>query len=156
MPIRCGTGGVGKRGALLVVGGGTSRGAPSSHPRWSAAASVSLLGLQVRNDVKVCQQICSPLMVSTLTKSGAQARLALPSSDGVPSSLACWTPRMRLSRARHSSCLEFPDRNALCSILPFPCPLVLPLSRAPWTSRNVQRSTKAHICCVSVHYSVGW
>jgi hypothetical protein len=165
-----------------VVAGGTNLGAPSSHPRRSAAASVSLLSIQVRNDVTVRQRICSPRTVSILTKTGAQARLALYSSDGVPSSLACWTPRMRLSRERHSSCrrrasiklfplfhafsqcshehhtncLEFPDQNSLCSILPFPHPLVLPLSRVPWIPRNVQRSTKAHICCVRVHYSVGW
>jgi hypothetical protein len=67
-PIRCGTGGAGKRGAFLVVGGGTNRIAPSSHPRRSAAASVSLLYLQVRNDVTVLQRICSPRMVSTRRK----------------------------------------------------------------------------------------
>jgi hypothetical protein len=61
MPIRCGTGGAGRQNSPLVVAGGTNRGAPSSHPRRSAAGSVSLLGLQVRNDVTVRQRICSPL-----------------------------------------------------------------------------------------------
>jgi hypothetical protein len=104
MPILCGTGGGGRRGALLVVGGRKNRGPPSSHPRRSAAASVSLLGIQVKNDVTVRQRICSPLMVSTLTKTAAQAHLAPSSSNGFPSSWACWTPQMRLSRERHSSC----------------------------------------------------
>jgi hypothetical protein len=71
MPIRCGTDDAGRRGALLVVAGGTNRGAPSSHPRWSSEASVPLLSLQVRNDVTVRQRICSPRTVFTLTRAGA-------------------------------------------------------------------------------------
>jgi hypothetical protein len=84
MPI-CGTGSAGRRGVLLVVKGGTNRGVPSSHLR-RAAASVSLLGLQVRNDMTVHLRLFSPRMVSTLTKAGAQARLAPSSSNGVSSS----------------------------------------------------------------------
>jgi hypothetical protein len=50
---------------------------------------------------------------------------------------------------------EFSDGNAFCSMLLFPYPLVLPLSRVPWVPVNVQRSAKAHVCRVCVHYSVG-
>jgi hypothetical protein len=120
-------------------------------------------------------------MVSTRTKAVAQARLSPSSSDGFLSSWAGWTPRMRLSHARHSSCrlrasirysfllhslsqrshehhtnsLEFPDRNALFSVLPFPYPLVLSLSRVSWVAHDVQRPTKAHVRCICMHYSVG-
>jgi hypothetical protein len=71
MPIRCGTNGARSRDALQVVGRGTNRGAPSSHPRRSAAVSVSLLGFQVRSAVIVRQLICSQRMVSTRTKAGS-------------------------------------------------------------------------------------
>jgi hypothetical protein len=54
------------------------------------------------------------------------------------------------SHEHHRNCLEFPDRNALCSILPFPYALVLLLPRVPWVPPNVQRSTRAHVCCVCV------
>jgi hypothetical protein len=181
MPISCGTGGAGRRDALLVVGGGTNLGAPSSHPRRSVAASVLLLGLQVRNDVTVRLRICLQRKLSTLTKAGAKARLAPSSRDGILSSWACWTPRMRLSHARHSKCrrrasiniflllhafsqrshehhtnfLEFPDRKALCSVLPFPYPLVLPLFRVSWIARNVQRLTRAYVRRICIQYSVG-
>jgi hypothetical protein len=89
---------------LLVAGGGTGRGAPSSHPRRKTAASFSLLSLQVRNDATVPLRIFLKRMVSTRTKAGAQARLEPSSSDAVLSSWAGWTSRMRLSHARHSSC----------------------------------------------------
>jgi hypothetical protein len=119
-----------KMGDLLVAGGGTSRGAPSSHPRRNATASVSLLGLQVRNDVTVHLRICLQRMVSTRTKAGAQARLAPFSSDEVLLTWAGWTPRMCLSHARHYSC----RRRASKKIF-IPSSLVLPaFPRAPYES----------------------
>jgi hypothetical protein len=181
MPISCDTGGGGRRGVLLVAERGTSREAPLSHPRRNATASVSLQGLQVRNDVTVRLRISLQRMVFTRTKSGAQFRLAPSSSDGVLSSWAFWTPRMSLPHSRHSSYrrrasinlflsssnsysqrdhehhtnfLEFPDRNALCSVLPLPYTLVLPLSRVFWVARDVQRPTNAHVLCICVQYSV--
>jgi hypothetical protein len=124
------------------------------------------------------RSVCLTATVSIPTKTGAQARLALSSSDGVPHhwpagchECVCHVNDTRVvdaesqysyslflhafsqcSHENHTNCLEAPDRNALCSILPFPYPLVLPLSRVPCIPRNVHVPPKpisaASVCII--------